>query len=179
MNLVKYVRPGESRVRSPRTGVDNSLVVDSKTLGTSINYRLTTKNVSKSGLLLSWNNDSHVPFIVNTLIEMTIDPGSRWLSRPVPCLGKVVRREEIGAAGANFGIRIVQIDNSDLEAWEACIISLEKDAEHLTSSEDFNPEPADNARERYRANQGEAPESDPLSDNISSLDLVIKGNSTF
>lgn len=159
MNLVKYVRPVESRVRAQRMDVDGSMVVDSKTLGTSITYRLTTRNVSKSGMLLSWNNDSHVPFIVNTLIEMTIDPGARWLSQPVPCLGKVVRREEGGSAGASFGIRIIQIDNSDLEAWEACVGSLERDAEHLTSDEEFaNPE-KNGPRERFAAQPEDIEES--------------------
>jgi len=148
MNLAKYVRPGESRVRAQRMDVDNSLVVDSKTLGTTITYRLTTRNVSKSGLLLSWNNDSHVPFIVNTLIEMTIDPGSRWLTNPVPCLGKVVRREEGGKQGARFGIRIIQIDNEDLENWETCVGNLERTAEQFTSADDFSQADKEGPRER-------------------------------
>ena len=149
MSVVKYVRPEESRVRAPRMDINSSLVVDSKTLGTSINYRLTTKNVSKSGLLLSWGNETHVPFIVNTLIEMTIDPGGRWLTSPVPCLGKVVRREEEGPQGASFGIRIIQIDNSDLEAWEKCVLNLEKEAKQFTSKDEFNTEDATSTNSRF------------------------------
>lgn len=158
MNLVKYVRPVETRIRAPRMEVDQALVVDSKTLGTTISYRLTTMNVSKSGLLLQWTNESHVPFIVNTLIELTIDPGRRWLPQPVPCLGKVVRREEVGVEGARFGVRIVQIDNADLEAWEGCIKALEKEAGHLTE-------------QKSEAKSDEPQETHTIDDSISLEDL--------
>ena len=129
----RVVHPGEARVRAPRVALEESIVVESKTLGTNVSYRLTTHNVSKSGLLLHWSNDSRLPFIINTLIEMTIDPGAVVLKQPVNCLGKIVRKE--GSVPTEFGVRIVQIDNSDLEAWESCVSVLERDAKHLVTEE--------------------------------------------
>ncbi|MGL1622445.1 hypothetical protein ACSTG8_23680, partial [Vibrio parahaemolyticus] len=84
---------------------------------------LFTEDVSRSGILLVWERDSRVPFIVNTLIEMTIDPQGACLGKPVTCLGKVVRREATGEAhghGTRLGVHIVQIDTTDLNAWEGC-----------------------------------------------------------
>ena len=71
-----------------------------------------------------------MPFIVNTLLELKIDPRGACFDRPVTCLGKVVRRDSVSADGRGYstrlGIQIVQIDNSDLNAWEGCLSQLEK-----------------------------------------------------
>jgi len=132
-NAARIVRPAESRVRAPRVTLATDLTVDAKTLGTNTTYRLSSGNVSKSGLLLQWHNDSRVPFIVNTLVEMTIDPGTGFLRQPVNCLGKIVRREGAMDGPSSFGVRIIQIDNADLEVWETCVGVLERDARHLVS----------------------------------------------
>lgn len=124
--FVRLVRPNKLAVRAPRVPID--LVVESKTLGTSAAYSMATEDVSRSGLLLIWERDSKMPFIVNTLIEMTIDPTGSCLSKPVQCLGKVVRRDSEGdGAGhfARFGVQIVQIDPSDQQNWESCLNELE------------------------------------------------------
>ncbi len=144
----RVVHPAEARVRAPRVSLDGNIVVESKTLGTNVSYRLTTDNVSKSGLLLHWSNDSRLPFIINTLIEMTIDPGATILKQPVNCLGKIVRKE--GAVPTQFGVRIVQIDNSDLEVWEACVSLLERDARHLVTEDPAeHDEQADSLKKRH------------------------------
>ena len=123
----RHVRHGQLRVRAPRVPID--LVVKSKTIGTDSAYSLYTEDVSRSGLLLVWDRDSRMPFIVNTLMEMIIDPDGNCLGKPVTCLGKVVRRE--GSAdglghAARLGVQIVQIDNTDLKAWEGCLLELER-----------------------------------------------------
>jgi hypothetical protein len=120
------------RVRAPRVPMD--LEVESRTIGTSAAYRFSTIDISRSGLLLAWERESRMPFIVNTLLELTIDPKGAHLDKPVSCLGKVVRREgpeaEEGAEKngnhARIGIQIVQIDNSDLQQWEGCLVQLER-----------------------------------------------------
>lgn len=126
--FVRLVRPNKLAVRAPRVQID--LVVESKTLGTSAAYSMATEDVSRSGLLLVWERDSKMPFIVNTLIEMTIDPKGSCLSKPVSCLGKVVRRdtESDGLTGhhARFGVQIVQIDPGDQQNWESCLNELER-----------------------------------------------------
>lgn len=127
-NLSRLVRPSKLRVRAPRVPID--LEVSSKTIGTDANYSFYTEDISRSGLLLVWEKDVKMPFIVNTLLELTIDPASACLEKPVSCLGKVVRREGTSpdgkGHGTRLGIQIVQIDNSDLSNWENCLNQLEK-----------------------------------------------------
>lgn len=126
--LMRLVRPNKLAVRAPRVGI--SLIVESKTLGTNAAYSLFTEDVSRSGLLLVCENTSmKMPFIVNTLIEMTIDPKSNHLSKPVSCLGKVVRRDledENGQIQPRFGVQIVQMEPGDIKNWEGCLSELEK-----------------------------------------------------
>ena len=129
MNQMRtFVRPSKVQVRAPRMPVD--IEVESRTIGTTAAYKLLTEDVSRSGLLLAWDRGVKVPFIVNTLLEMTIDPAGSCLKRPVTCLGKVVRRdpgtEDGKGHSARLGIQIVQIDNSDLTAWEGFVAELEK-----------------------------------------------------
>jgi hypothetical protein len=125
-NLMRLVRPNKLAVRAPRVSID--LVVESKTLGTSAAYSMSTEDVSRSGLLLVWERESKMPFIVNTLIEMTIDPSGSCLSKPVTCLGKVVRRDAQDGNNqtTRFGIQIVQMDPGDIQNWEGCLSELEK-----------------------------------------------------
>lgn len=124
----RLVRPTTLRVRAPRVPLD--LHVESRTIGTDASYSLITEDISRSGLLLVWDRDVKMPFIVNTLIEMTIDPTGNCLDKPVSCLGKVVRREAEAEDGkghqTRLGIQIVQIDNGDLKAWEGCLSQLEQ-----------------------------------------------------
>jgi hypothetical protein len=124
----RLVRPSKLRVRAPRVPID--LEVESRTIGTSAAYSLYTEDISRSGLLLIWDREVKMPFIVNTLLELTIDPRGSCLDKPVSCLGKVVRREASSADGkghqTRLGIQIVQIDNTDLSAWEGCLSELEK-----------------------------------------------------
>lgn len=123
--MTSILRPSKTRVRAPRISID--LTVASKTIGTDANYSLSTLDISRSGLLLEWDRNVKVPFNVNTIIEMTIDPDSNWLGGPVSCLGKIVRRENVdNSTHAKFGVQIVQIDNSDLSVWENCVTELEK-----------------------------------------------------
>lgn len=126
----KLVRPANMRVRAPRVPMD--LEVESRTIGTSAAYRFSTVDVSRSGLLLQWDREAKMPFIINTLLEITIDPTASCLEKPVLCLGKVVRREHEALDGTDavsplrLGIQIVQIDNSDLAEWEVCLMELER-----------------------------------------------------
>jgi hypothetical protein len=66
-----------------------------------------------------------MPFIENTLLELTIDPQASCLGDPVSCLGKVVRRTETDGSSV-LGVQIVQMDNDDLDAWEGCLTELER-----------------------------------------------------
>lgn len=116
-----------SRVRAARYKLDKQLIVSSKTLGTDLAYDLTTENISRTGLLLCWAHSLPIPFIETTILEMTIDPDSVWLAKPLSCLGKIVRKtvdEDASKRDVAFGINIVQIDERDLQQWEACVAEL-------------------------------------------------------
>lgn len=127
----RLVRPSKLRIRAPRVPID--LQVESKTIGTNASYNFYTEDISRSGLLLVWDRDTKMPFNINTLLEMTIDPFGSCLGKPVTCLGKVVRREVLKglddqdeATSTRLGVQIVQIDKTDLNAWEGCLTQLEK-----------------------------------------------------
>jgi len=125
----RVTRPLDTKVRAPRLEVSGgSLMVATKTIGTNLTFKLTTENVSRSGMLLSWENKVRIPFIENTLIEMMIDPDAKVLDEPVACLGKIIRKldghADNGALRLSFGVQIVQMDNTDLEQWEACLAAL-------------------------------------------------------
>jgi hypothetical protein len=116
-----------SRVRATRYTLDKQLIVSSKTLGTALTYDLTTQNISRTGMLLSWAHGLPIPFIETTILEMTIDPDGVWLEKPLSCLGKIVRKsvaDETKSKDVAFGINIVQIDDTDLQQWENCVAEL-------------------------------------------------------
>lgn len=121
-------RTNKLLVRAPRVPLD--LQVQSRTIGTNVAYSLSTEDVSRSGLLLVWQHGETMPFIVNTLLELTIDPHGSCLEKPVSCLGKVVRREQESAKegdpSTKLGIQIVQIDKGDQTVWEGCLGELER-----------------------------------------------------
>jgi hypothetical protein len=127
-------KPGNPRVRSPRFQTDRDLMVHSKTIGTSLCYKLRTEDISVSGLLLTWSHNTQVPFLINTLIEMEIDPDGQWLDRPLNCVGKVVRKfGDDSDNGTKFGITIVQMDTNSIQEWESCVGSLERRARTMAA----------------------------------------------
>ena len=112
-----------TRTRNPRHQLDCEIAVTVRTIGSDLSFPLSTRLVSKSGMLLNWVSSLHVPFLPNTIVSMTIDPNSAVLTNPLECLGKVVVRLP-GASGPDFGISIIQIDARDLNEWEMCILQL-------------------------------------------------------
>ena len=119
-----------SKTRATARRVSLNLIVESKTLGSKVPYSLNTVNISKTGLLLGKEEGTRVPFIVNTLLELTIDPDCAFLTEPVTCMAKVVRLETIDELGkmvnGKFGVQIIQLENDDAVAWESCLSNLEK-----------------------------------------------------
>lgn len=132
MTMPRLSRAAEARLRAPRFVASGSdLTVESRTIGTEVSFKMTTGNFSRSGLLLEWQHRSQMPFIVNTIIEMRIDPKGSVLDSPVSCLGKVVRRKEgdanhKGSVGTQIGVQIIQMDTDDLTLWEKCLAAVEK-----------------------------------------------------
>jgi hypothetical protein len=129
--LSRTVRPLEIGVRAKRVRGAGGLVAQSKTLGAPLSYKMETDNLSRTGVLLTPATKQRVPFRINTLIEMTLDPDGAVIGRPLYCLGKVVRLEEDDADLPRFGVQIVQMDSRDLDVWEECLTTFESHEQAL------------------------------------------------
>ena len=128
--MSRFQRPSKEKTRATRVPID--ITVESKTIGTEAWCKMTTVDISKSGMLLTWSRKSKMPYIENTIIELTIDPDGRHFKAPVFCLAKVVRKAKPeksasyrGDLGRELGVQIVQIDNDDYDVWENCLNQLE------------------------------------------------------
>ena len=120
--------------RAARYTIDWDLRVDAKTLGTKFCYQLLVANISRSGFLVTTFHKEIAPFLVNTLIDITVDPECKFLAHPVHGFAKVVRQllEKDAASGSkkvSFGLVISEIFTEDKSTWESFMRTLEKDAE--------------------------------------------------
>jgi hypothetical protein len=125
-------RAAEARVRSRRIDLVGGLTVESRTIGTPMSFVLGAANLSRTGLLTQMTKNVKVPYRVNTLVELTIDPAGTLFERPVECLAKVVRIARAAdttapkeSEGYAYGMHIVQMDADAQSAWERCIGELE------------------------------------------------------
>lgn len=143
-SLDRNIRGAQAKVAAPRyRTMDQALRVTSRTLGVPVDYELVSANISKSGILMEYphgqgsqgeqgrSGNQRIPFNVNTLLELTIDPGQQWLQQPVQCVGKVVRLAHAASGAMQYGVKIVQIEGSENEVWESCFRHLEEYASHL------------------------------------------------
>lgn len=129
MSITNSLRTNKKR-GSRCARVPAEVIISSRTIGTDASYVLATLDVSSSGILCSFDRHGKMPFIVNTILEVTIDPGRSMLDVPLNCLAKVVRREndpaERNHASGRLGIQILQMDQADSTLWETCVAVLEK-----------------------------------------------------
>ncbi len=125
MTTRTLMRPIDNRVRARRVEVLNGMTVESRTLGAPMVYCLTPDNLSRTGILLTLGRNKKVPYQINTILELTVDPRGALFEKPVQCLGKIVRVAADDDAKPAFGIHIVQIDAKDLIAWETTVAVLE------------------------------------------------------
>ena len=118
-------------LRAARFCTINQVKVHVRTFGSVGSFTMNSQNLSKSGLLLREHNGQPVPFSLNTIIEMTIDPESEWLEKSMPCVGKVVRRDDAGF-GQSYGVKLVEMDETSLANW----INLVDELEHRMAIDD-------------------------------------------
>ncbi len=121
-NPARIVRPAESKVRAKRVGAN--LTAETRTIGVPLAFKVIMENVSRTGFLLSPAANDRMPYQINTLIEMTVDPSASKLDRPIFLLGRIVRTVQ-SEDTKQFGVHIVQIDTKDYTSWEKYITSLE------------------------------------------------------
>ena len=129
----KYINSSTTsgRIQNARFEIKPSITVSAKTFGTRVSHDCVTVNVSRSGVLLTAGGPARIPFIQNTLLELTLKKDDNWLTEPVHCIAKVVRCRE--ALGRNrevvrqFGIKIIEMNPHDEKVWESALHSIEDD----------------------------------------------------
>jgi len=122
-------------VRATRFNLHRDLSVKARTFGTMANYPMDAENVSKSGILLSGVGEIP-PFKEGTLLEITIDPGSRHFKAPLSCLAKVVRFQnqddsdssqdlKVQKRRVKFALQLIDLEPSTAELWGSFIDQIE------------------------------------------------------
>jgi hypothetical protein len=115
-------------VYKPHVRFDEEFEVHANTFGVPLHYSLQTVNISKSGILTG--SKRKLPFCVNTLVELRIDPNGKKLENVVTCVGKIVRfaSEDIKEAkdySIFLGIEINEPLDEHFKEWEKYCLSLE------------------------------------------------------
>lgn len=129
------------RNRTSRTSTsEHGMFVRSQTIGCRTFYAMRSENISRSGLLLTWDSKYRSPFREKTILELRIDCEGNLFDQPVECLAKVVRIEDGIGHLRKYGVQIVQIAGVHQHAWESKICELEdinlasESLEHLQSA---------------------------------------------
>ena len=123
---------GERRAeRAPRFAPDQQLHVLVQTFGTRNAYEIVLENLSRSGLLVTMGNGDELPFRVNTLVDLVIDPHARAFPKPIKATGKIVRRidgepgsEDARRHVARLGIAIIEVQPGMEDDWQRALDSL-------------------------------------------------------
>lgn len=104
-----------------------TLSVQAKTFGNPSPYDLTTVNISYTGMLIGAID--LLPFQVNTILEISIDPSKKVLENPIQCLCKVVRFAQDPNISESYktvvGVKIIEITKDELTRWDAYLKGLE------------------------------------------------------
>ena len=112
------------QIRSERLEALSDFFVNVRTFGSMDEYKLRIDNVSKSGMKVLTQEGEGAPFSINTVVEMVIDPNKKWLDRSLPCIGKMMRREE-HTDFIEFGLRFVENTDSFNHYWGLWVDKLE------------------------------------------------------
>lgn len=122
--------------RAPRFQISQEIVVQIQTFGSRDPHTIAIENMSRSGLLIATATDKQIPFKLNTLVDLIIDPDRRVFSGPIHATGRIVRRiDEVAGdskvqAGSTirFGIAIGEISPTDEKEWRQAFDDLEVNA---------------------------------------------------
>lgn len=121
------LNPPATRMSPPE-----DLRVIARTMGTPSCFELQVSNLSRSGMLLEWDQQKfRLPFRENTLIELEVQTQFRGQPRKINCLAKIVRRNTSGEA-MHYGIRMIHHDEQEHLNWLSMIASLEKNTDQPT-----------------------------------------------
>jgi hypothetical protein len=127
---------GERRAeRAPRFAPDQQLHVLVQTFGTRDDYEIVLENLSRSGLLVTMGHGEELPFRVNTLVDLVIDPHKRAFPKPIKATGKIVRRidgepgsEDARRHVSRLGIAIIEVQPGLEQDWQRALDALAVEA---------------------------------------------------
>lgn len=114
----------ESRHREERKKVLGNYYIFSKTIGAKVSYPLKMVNISGNGMYLAWDGKYRVPFLVNTLVELSFTNDAHRDQEAFSCLGKIVRFDEAKIENHNakdFGVKIIFMDSKVQKDWNSVL----------------------------------------------------------
>lgn len=126
-------RPSETKVRAKRLETGAALMAETRTIGAPLAFKLSLDNISRTGFLLD-SGTIRIPYQINTLLEMTVDPSASKLDRPIHLLGRIVRTTQLENSSKKFGVHIIQIDSNDFDSWEKYVEHLESGVRALPAA---------------------------------------------
>ena len=121
---------GGWNVRSSRFADGPSLPIEARALGTVRVHTLSTRDISRTGMLIAPAGNSLVPFRVNTTLEITVDPKCSILTTPAKCLASVMRRGLSDGRSADqreiiLGLNITEMLGEARTAWGQMVDTAE------------------------------------------------------
>lgn len=116
----------DSKTRANRLVPQGPCIVQAKTIGTTLAFNLPLENFSRTGLLLSSGPYQRLPFQVNTICELTVDPQNTTFEQPLTLLAKIVRLKKEGGKTSHFGLQLLPLEVKDSYQWHKNIDALER-----------------------------------------------------
>ena len=110
------------------TRYEVNVKIKANTFGNNIGFNLDTLDVSLSGILANTHR-SIVPFQKNTILEIQVDYECQTLQKPILCIGKVMRVDNVTnpdkTITKTIGIEITDIDGPNFNLWYDFLLFLE------------------------------------------------------
>lgn len=129
--MARQAKPAneDNRSRPERKALRGANYLHSKTIGTSVSYPLQILNVSDNGMKLRWDSSQKLPFLENTLIEISlpIKLGKDLPEQVIKYLAKVVRLEGLEGGeveGQEFGIKMIFLEPKNHQMWKEAVSYL-------------------------------------------------------
>lgn len=121
----------EGKTRADRVPPPGPCIVETKTIGTSLSYNLPLENFSRTGFLLNSGPYLRIPFQINTILELKVDPRGSVFEQPFHLLAKIVRLIKDQENLAQYGVQILQVDSKDSYHWQKTIDQFEPNQQSL------------------------------------------------
>lgn len=122
----KPVKEDGHNKRPKRISVNTPHYLHSKTIGTSISYPMQILDVSENGMKLRCSTEQKLPFMQNTLIEVSlpIKLGEGLPEQVIQYLAKVVRLTDDDQAEQEYGIKLIFLEPDSHQIWKEAVTYL-------------------------------------------------------